>query len=187
MTELQHWASARYALNMLYGEAVGFADVGSLCITSTGTTSANLTVTATMNATGNTLWSPVIPTQGLSQWQVQGIKRLNVVLDLPENWDSYGSPPPTQEAANAAMAILTGIAMDYFVTPRVVPVSGGGLQLEWEIGTRRLEFEILDDGSVEHLRIEREEPFEEGLVKSLNDVRPLFLWLLSSDTIQRAA
>jgi len=85
------------------------------------------------------------------------------------------------------MDLLTSIGIDYFVAPRVVPVSGGGLQLEWESGTRGLELEILDDGSVEYLRTERREPRDEGLVHSINDVRPLFLWLLSSDPIEIAA
>jgi len=188
MTELQKWASAKYAEIVLCGEVVTFAGtVGSYFFTTDATTNANLTVTSTVSPAGNTQWGPVIPTRELSQWQVEGIKRLNKVLSLPQNWDSYGSRPPTQAAANTAMDLLTSIGIDYFVAPRVVPVSGGGLQLEWESGTRGLELEILDDGSVEYLRTERREPRDEGLVHSINDVRPLFLWLLSSDPIEIAA
>lgn len=185
MSELQQFVSARYTGTV----TVIVGSVSSYPATATVTSGSGLTYASpiVLNPGGYAQWSSVIPTGALSQWQIQGIKRLNKVLSLPENWDSYGSCPPTHAAANAAMDLLTGIDIDYFVAPRVVPVSGGGLQLEWEIGERGLELLILDDGSVEYLTTERGEPHEEGHIHLIYEVRPLFLWLLSSGSIQIAA
>lgn len=171
------------------GGAVVVGNVSSCFATSTLVSGSCLTFASpiVVNLGGQAQWSSVIPTTTLSQWQRQAIKRLKEVLSLPENWDSYGSPPPTLDAANTAMGILTGIDLDYFVAPRVVPISGGGLQLEWRLGTRALELEIHDDGLVEYLTAERGEPIEEGYIHLINEVRPIFLWILSAEPMQEAA
>lgn len=189
MSELQKFVSARDTGIVMYGGPVIVGSASSYLATATVTSGSGLTYASpiVLDPGEYAQWSSVIPTRALSQWQIQGIKRLNKVLSLPENWDSYGSCPPTQDAANTAMDVLTRIDMDYFVAPRVVPISGGGLQLEWEIGTRALELEILSDGSVEYLTTERREPRDEGRIHMINEVRPFFLWLLSSGSIQIAA
>lgn len=187
MIELQQFGPARYTGTVIYGG--GTVIVGS-CSSHPGiatVTTASDLIRTVFTPGGYAQWIRIVPTEELSQWQIQGIKRLREVLSLSENWDSYGSPPPTQLAADAAMDLLTRINIDHFVAPRVVPVSGGGLQLEWEIGERGLELLILDDGSVEYLTTERREPHEEGRIHLINEVRPLFLWLLSSGSIQIAA
>jgi hypothetical protein len=187
MNEWGQFVSASYMGTVVYGGATLVGSGSSNCATGTvisGSGMTNASLIATPGGCGQ--WVQVILTRALSQWQIQGIKRLRKVLSLPENWDSYGSCPPTEEAANTATDILTKIDIDYFVAPRVVPVSGGGLQLEWEIGTRALELEILDDGSVEYLTTERREPHQEGPLHAVADVRPIFLWLLS-EAVQLAA
>lgn len=186
MTELWQSFSGRYTGTFVGSGTVVTGSVSSYLGTTTVTTGSGLTYTSPV-VLNPAQWSSVIPTRALSQWQIQGIKRLNEVLSLLENWDSYGSPAPTQDAANTAMDLLTGIDIDYFVAPRVVPVSGGGLQLEWQIETRRLELEILSDGSVEYLTTDREESCAEGHIRTVNEARSLCLWLLSPASIQIAA
>lgn len=126
-------------------------------------------------------WSDVILLGDLSQWQVQGIKNLVEVVSLPDNWDSYGSRPPAQTAVTSAIQLIMGINLDYFLSPRVVPVSGGGVQLEWSFGAREVEIEIDDDGSVEYLKTERGRPIEEGQIAltDLAGIRSLLMWLMA--------
>jgi hypothetical protein len=189
MSEFQ-FLSAKYMGTVIYGETSITGSVGTCFGTTTVTSGAGLTDTTTpiiLNPGGCAQWVTVIPTRALSQWQIQGIKRLNEILLLPENWDSYGSRPPTRAAADTAMEILTGTDIDYFVAPRVVPISGGGLQLEWECGARSLEVEVLDDGSVEYLTCEDGQACREGRIHAFTEARPLFLWLLSSALRQAAA
>jgi hypothetical protein len=183
MNELQQFVSDRYTGTVIVGS------VGSYLATATVTLGSGLTYASpiVLNPGGYAQWISVIPTRALSQWQIQGIKRLQEILSLPKDWDSYGSSPPTQEAVNTAMKLMTGIDIDYFVAPHVVPVSGGGLQLEWEAGTRELELEVLNDGSVEYLKSERGDPIEEECIHDLDEVRSLYIWLISPASTKMAA
>src|SRR2546427_5293119 len=103
-------------------------------------------------------WIEVVLIGGCSLWQARTIRRIYELLLLPRNWDSYGSPPPTRVAANRAIQVIRGINPDSFLSPRVIPVPGGGVQLEWSFGEREVEIEIDDDGSVEYLKAERGRP-----------------------------
>lgn len=134
-------------------------------------------------------WVKVIPAAALSQSQTRAIKRLIAIRDLPHNWDSYGSPPPSESAIDAAIQLLIGIDLDELASPRIVPVSGGGVQLEWEVGARELELEIINDGSIRYLKVERGEPIEESEVALSNRVQIGFLltWLISETSVERAA
>jgi hypothetical protein len=190
MTDLEEGVSPRQTRPAVYTDSVTTVYANTYLATAmvfTGSGPIYSTSSITVNIGGRAQWSKVIQARTLSRWQKQGIETLKSVLSLPENWDSYGSPPPTKNAEQTAMAILTEIDIEFFIAPCVVPVSRGGIQLEWELGTRRLELEILDDGSAEYLQIDGNEPKGEGPVYTLDEIRPLFLWLTAVAPIQRAA
>ncbi len=129
-------------------------------------------------------WSRVVLVAKYSRWQIQAITKILGLLSLPNDWDSYGSPPPTEIAATSAIQLVTDINLDYFLSPRVVPVPGGGVQLEWSFGPREVEIEIDDDGSVEYLKTEKGNPIEEKQI-SLADfpvIRSLLLWVTAHKT-----
>ena len=63
--------------------------------------------------------------------------------------------------------------------PQVVPVPGGGVQLEWRHGRREVEIEILPDGTMEFLRVEDGEPRDEELT-GVVPLPPLFAWFISA-------
>jgi len=71
------------------------------------------------------------------------------------------------------------IDLDNFLLPRVIPVSGGGVQLEWSFGVREIEIEVDDDGLVEYLKTERGRPIEESQIglADLTGIRSLLMWL----------
>jgi hypothetical protein len=126
-------------------------------------------------------WSGVVLVSELSQWQIEAIRKLFQLLALPRDWDSYGSPSPSEVAVTAAVRLILGIDLDYFVSPRVVPVSGGGVQLEWSVGSREVEIEINDECAAEYLKSHRGKPIEEGQI-SLADfprIRALLTWLIT--------
>jgi hypothetical protein len=187
MSELQKWASARYADAVISAFSGSGETANSCTFTTSISTNSSLSYTSTNSSCWYTQWSSVIPTRALSQWQIEGIKRLNKVLSLPENWDGYGSRPPTQAAANTAMDLIISINIDDLVPLRVVPVSGGGIQLEWETSTRALELEILDGGTIEYLKTEDGTPVDEGHMHRIDQVRPLLSWLISSQPVLIAA
>jgi len=127
-------------------------------------------------------WNASVPLR--SQWELHAFKGVFKAEGLRRDWDSYGSPPPTLEAANTALGLLRGIAdldLKDLAVPFVVPVPGGGLQLEWTVGRRELELEIMPDGSLEYLKAEDREPLEEGrLEPTTGHLRSLFAWLTST-------
>jgi hypothetical protein len=63
--------------------------------------------------------------------------------------------------------------------PHVAPVPGGGIQLEWRVGDRELELEILPDGAIEFLRAERGEPVDEAALDSAQ-LHSLLAWVVST-------
>lgn len=73
---------------------------------------------------------------------------------------------------------LFGCMRSYAIpSMRIDPVSGGGVQLEWGIGARSLEIEILPDGSVEYLVVEGKDMLE-GAVNDQTMLRLLLRWLM---------
>ena len=67
---------------------------------------------------------------------------LNRLLALPERWDGFRARPVTETAAKGAMTALFEVAHDGSLSPQVVPLVDGGVQLEWHAGGYSLEIEI---------------------------------------------
>jgi len=67
--------------------------------------------------------------------------RLGELLQLRENWDTYGSPSVSPDAANVALLVLGEILEFRRVPlPHFVPTAEGGVQMEWH--TDRIDLEI---------------------------------------------
>jgi len=92
---------------------------------------------------------------------------LDELSTLPIGWDSYGSPKISDDLIMAAKRFLYQLEFE-FIAPRVVPVSGGGIQLEWQMGERELELEFIDSDNIGYLKVRNEEPIEESQF-NLND------------------
>lgn len=79
------------------------------------------------------------PATEVSSWQADGHwvpvirKRLNELNALAPNWDSYGGVPLGVEAARGAFELLQLVMEDDSPIPWIVPTSGGGLQIEWNV------------------------------------------------------
>ncbi len=121
----------------------------------------------------------VVPGGNLGTWQTQAIKRLFQVAELPADWDSYGSPSPSKQAVSMAIWVIHAITLDDLPVPNVVPVPGGGIQVEWQCGARELELELLPDGTLEFLKSQNGVPFEEGVVEWTSEPTSLAAWLVS--------
>lgn len=122
-------------------------------------------------------WEQPVPAYGLSQWQVDSIVEILRLGNLQQDWDSYGSPPPGSQLIELAIRVVRSIPFDDLATPRVVPVAGGGIQIEWRVGQRELELTILPDRSVEFLKIERGEPCEESVFDEGGQLLSVLGWL----------
>jgi hypothetical protein len=126
-----------------------------------------------------TSWSSGVPFRSL--WELEALRGVFRTEALPRGWDSYGSLPPALVAVNRSLGLLRGIAeldLPDLPVPDVAPVPGGGIQFEWGVGQRELEFEILPDGSVEYLKAEGGEPVEQGAL-ALSRVHSILAWLVA--------
>lgn len=100
----------------------------------------------------------VYPVVNLSEWQVDAMKSIASFQALQHDWDSYQSPPIAHDVINFAIDLVSQVRIDSLPAPRVVPVSGGGIQLEWEKGKRELDVEVHPDLYVEVLGSEIGKP-----------------------------
>src|SRR5436309_3267378 len=59
-------------------------------------------------------------------------------------------------ALSKAIRLLDALRDFELPTPEVCPVTGGGIGIAWQVQRRELELEILPDGSVQSLMVERD-------------------------------
>ena len=64
---------------------------------------------------------------------------------LPDNWDSYGARKVNRDLISQSLAILESIMEATSPAPSVVPLAGGGLQLEWHRKQQDLEITFAAD------------------------------------------
>jgi hypothetical protein len=89
-----------------------------------------------------------VPADG--SWERQILPVICRLLDLPDNWDSYGGRPLKLETGMFALKILNEIMDAGTPIPQVVPIAAGGIQLEWHENDLDLELMISapDDGEL---------------------------------------
>ena len=86
----------------------------------------------------------------LAPWLQAILPAIRRIQGLEHDWDSYGSPPPPKQLVDEIILLLHRTEMD-FPPPAAVPVSGGGVQLEWYLGRRELEVEFAQGRQAEFL------------------------------------
>ena len=65
------------------------------------------------------------------RWLNPLMRGLEIVLALPPGWDSYGAPAIRLASAEAALQFAASYLRANCPAPSVVPLSSGGVQLEW--------------------------------------------------------
>jgi len=116
-----------------------------------------------------------IPTASVQLWKLEALRKVNGFEKLASNWDGWNSEAPNRATRQTAIDLLLSVPGDY-ETVRVVPVSGGGYQFEWSIGSRELEISIDGNANIEALRIKDGIPLED---EEPHDLVELFNWISS--------
>lgn len=123
---------------------------------------------------------PVVKIGALAEWRITSLKKIAKLESLQENWDSYGSPAPFSWVIDAASEVILKIPFDNVPAPRIIAVSGGGIQIGWSKGKRELDIEVCPDGTVEVLQSLDGEPLDDGEnlpAAAFEDVEYLATWL----------
>lgn len=75
----------------------------------------------------------------LPNWVRPTISALNEIGSLPENWDTYGAKAANPDLMRESFSILQLVMQPTSPAPSVVPLSDGGIQLEWHQKSQDLE------------------------------------------------
>lgn len=93
--------------------------------------------------------SVLIPRQMMKPGWVEPVAwRVLEILDLQENWDSYGARPVEHDSAARVLDTLAVTMPEDGPPPSLVPTAQGGIQVEWHINGIDLEVEFEPDSQV---------------------------------------
>src|SRR6266404_2161951 len=76
-------------------------------------------------------------------WARSVVHRLNDLLNLEANWDSYGASKPSKISAIELIRVLGSVAGPNTPVPSIVPSSLGHFQAEWHQNGIDLEVEVV--------------------------------------------
>lgn len=106
--------------------------------------------------------SPGTPSAPLPPWVKQTVTALVEIMQLAQNWDSYGARPVATVAVGRALDILTRVMGKASPAPNIVPLADGGLQMEWHTGNHDLEVVIPADEVATYYHSSSHSPADEG-------------------------
>lgn len=110
-----------------------------------------------------------------SAWFSAAIARIAELFELGENWDGYQGRPIAVEHALNAVGFLLRVMSPDTPAPAIVPLSDGGVQLEWHQGGLDIEatFTSDDDRGLYWEELNSGSEFEGSLEGSTDDLRRL--------------
>ena len=106
-------------------------------------------------------------------WLEPTVRTLQDLLQLPQDWDGYGSVQVREDIAQQVLMALVEVMENDSCAPSVVSLSDGGVQVEWHRRGRNLEIEFPADEAPNFYYYEDESGFEgEGQVsRSYEQIR----------------
>ena len=93
------------------------------------------------------------------EWRDEAVAELRALLDLPENWDSYGAARVARRSVARGVEVLGQLALSVAEPPEVYATPDGTAEACWEWGGGRYEFELefLPDGRLRYGFLDRED------------------------------
>lgn len=90
-------------------------------------------------------------------WLYLVLDRLQHLSKLPDGWDSYGGRAPSDESVFTALLVISHTLKYESAPPAIVPLSEGGVQLEWYGNGEELEIRIGSSGQISAIRFDERE------------------------------
>jgi hypothetical protein len=88
--------------------------------------------------------APAPATSRMPDWLQTVLPRLMDLVQLKDDWDSYGARRPSVESATSILAVLNSVMDAEIVAPSIVPTPEGHFQAEWHRNGGDLEVEVID-------------------------------------------
>ncbi len=121
---------------------------------------------------------------------ITAMRKLDELQNLPQDWDSYGADPISQNAIATAKSIIISVMKsfsnaigDVVQLTDVIPIADGGVQLEWVGPHAELEIEISPNSNISLLYISGSgdrRNYEESEDNSINAVYTMIARLIHS-------
>ncbi len=113
-------------------------------------------------------WAEPAPIETLTE---RSRATINEFTRLEAGWDGYDGIAVLPDIAKHVLCLLDAIGRHTTFRPDVVPLSNGGLQLEWYVGVHEIEVEIAPDcaTSLHHERTD-DGSIVEAPIDSLHDL-----------------
>ena len=83
-----------------------------------------------------------------SGWLIQAFKKLNQLMALGADWDTYQSEAPSEQTIRLAREVLRTLADEDFAPSSLDPSSEGGVSLSFRNGDRYSDIECFNSGEV---------------------------------------
>ena len=108
------------------------------------------------------------------RWLRDSAESILEVMDLPEDWNSYGARPVDPEAVREGLRVLNSILDSDTPAPTVHPTPSGGVTFEWHTSRVDIELEITPEGRVIALAEDliAKEEWEDDITSDLRRLRP---------------
>ena len=97
-------------------------------------------------------------------WGENVTRRLNYLRALPTGWDGYSGLPLQREIADFAQDLLNRLCTATTPEPDIVPLSSGGLQVEWHVSAVEIELMIDTPGHVKAWIADQRDPAGEEII-----------------------
>jgi len=117
----------------------------------------------------------------------QARARAEKLLNLNDDWNTYGAKAPGKRAVFFALHFLRdaiGVLLDHGIsapTPFLAPTAPGGVQLEWHVSSRELELEIPEKGRFSFLAVDGSNEVE-GEASRWTAMR-LLRWVITGEAV----
>ena len=82
---------------------------------------------------------------GASKWYGEALERMNRLTDLAAGWNGYDAREVKGDTAIEAVTFLAKVAYPGIAAPAIVPISDGGVQVEWHRGGVDIEIAFSDE------------------------------------------
>lgn len=92
----------------------------------------------------------VLPTAKVQRvrWLAASHQRLKELLELEEDWDSYGAPPPNRLAVSRAMRVLRVLNKEGLPAPCINPSAEEGVCMSFRAGCLYADMECFNSGEI---------------------------------------
>lgn len=110
-------------------------------------------------------------------WLYPVLDRLQHLSKLTEGWDSYGGHYPSDESIFTALVVMSHVLEYDSSAPAIVPLSEGGVQVEWYGNGEELEIRVGVSGEISAFRFDeragRGEEVEQVTLADLSRLLPV--------------